>query len=304
MTISPEPVAVSDVLEELVALVGPLADGRRVRVAAGEPACERYVLADRQRLKQVLLNLLSNAVKYNRDGGSITIGCERVDGGRLRVSVSDTGYGIAPQYLDRLFRPFDRLGAEGGEVEGTGMGLALSKGLAEAMGGTLGAESTLDVGSRFWVDLALTDEPDGRLVEADLASVDPGNGAKPTILQIEDNASNIRLVEQILARRNGHSLISAMQGRLGLELARLHQPDLVLLDVHLPDMKGLEVLRLLKTYPETRAIPVVVLSADATKGQMARFAAGGASDYLTKPLDVAQFVALVDSLLSDGQDQR
>ena len=297
MTISPEPVEIADVLAELIALVGPLADGRRIQVETSNTDCGCHVRADRQRLKQVLLNVLSNAVKYNREGGSITIGCTRVSSDLLRVSVSDTGYGIAPEYLARIFRPFDRLGQDGGDIEGTGMGLAVSKGLVEAMGGAMGVESTLDVGSTFWVDLELIEAPlewDARIPEA---APHATAGVGRTILQIEDNEPNVRLVEQIVSRRTPHRVMGARQGRSGLDQARRHRPDLILLDAHLPDMHGLEVLRLLRTYPETRDVPVVVLSADATKGQVASFLAAGADAYLTKPLDVVQFLATLEETL-------
>jgi PAS domain S-box-containing protein len=189
MTRSLEPVAVTELLADLVTLVGPLAADRGVRVEAAEESSDYHVLADRQRLKQVLLNLLSNAVKYNRDGGSIAITCRELGNARLRVAVADTGYGIAPEYLERLFRPFDRLGAEGGAIEGNGMGLALSKGLVEAMGGSIGAESTVDAGSTFWVELELADVPRERSARTPSgvpeAYDDP---ARRTILRVEERA--------------------------------------------------------------------------------------------------------------------
>jgi len=302
MTISPEPVAVGDLLDELIALIGPLADGRMVTLDATDATCAFYVLADRQRLKQVLLNLLANAVKYNRDGGSVMVRCGLTGDDRLRVSVADTGYGIAPEHLDRLFQPFERLGAEQGAVEGTGMGLALSKGLVQAMGGSIGVTSTLDVGSTFWIEFALVEGPVDRYERTIPAAADETASAhaRSLILQIEDNVSNLKLVERIIKRRPGTELISAIQGRLGIELAREHRPDLILLDLHLPDMTGHEVLRLIKTYPETRHVPVIVLSADATKTQVDRLIDAGAFGYLTKPLDVAEFLRIVDRATRDG----
>ena len=299
MTISPEPVAVGDLLDDLVALVGPLGDGRGVTVDASEATCARHVLADRQRLKQVLLNLLSNAIKYNREGGSVSVHCA-ARGDQLRLAVADTGFGIPPERLDRLFRPFERLGAEQGSVEGTGMGLALSKGLVEAMGGRIGVESALGVGSTFWVELALTEGP---LERYDRTHRSPEGSPEPAgdrrvVLHIEDNLPNLKLVERILARRPELSVLTAMQGRLGLELAREHRPDVILLDLHLPDLSGAEVLSLLRTYPETRAIPVIVVSADATKTQITRLTEAGAFGYLTKPLDVGEFLGFVDQALA------
>jgi PAS domain S-box-containing protein len=302
LTLSPEPVAVGDLLDELSALVGPMADGRRIALRAGGATCTRHVMADRQRLKQVLLNLLSNAVKYNREGGSVTLCCRRSGSNRLRISVADTGYGIAPELMERLFVPFERLGAEHSAVEGTGMGLALSKGLMEAMGGSIGVESRLDEGSTFWVELALAADPVRRYDETRRAL--PGAGAAPTgrrvILMIEDNLSNQKLVERIVAHRPGAELVSTIQGGLGLELARLHRPDVILLDLHLPDIPGRDVLRALKASPELRHVPVVVVSADATPGQINRLRGDGAFAYLTKPLDVSEFLAVLDEALAAG----
>jgi CheY-like chemotaxis protein/anti-sigma regulatory factor (Ser/Thr protein kinase) len=301
MTISLEAVAVGDLLLELSALVGPLADARRVTLDTSQATLAGFALADRQRLKQVLLNLLSNAVKYNREGGSVTVQCEPVGDDRLRIAVVDTGYGIAPEHLERLFRPFDRLGAEQGSTEGTGMGLALSKGLVEAMGGSIGVQSTLDVGSTFWLELASAEGPLERYerIHPQAAEGEEPGPARHVILQIEDNLSNLKLVERIVQRRPGIELLAVTQGGLGIELARQHSPNLILLDLHLPDMPGQEVLRLLQSYPETRLVPVVVLSADATKTKIARLMESGAFAYLTKPLDVADFLAVIDRAFDD-----
>jgi PAS domain S-box-containing protein len=294
MSMSREPVAVAEVVGELAAIVRPLAKARSISLDVQPAMGPLTVMADRQRLNQVLLNLLSNAVKYNRDGGFIRVEVLQAGEGRSRIVVTDTGYGIKPEYADRLFRPFDRLGAEQSTVEGTGMGLAVSKALAEAMGGRLGMSTTLDVGSSFWIEL---DHCDSHADGYDVAVADGDAEAAPTslvILHIEDNASNVRLVERIVARRRGINVLSAPQGRLGIELARQHRPGLILLDLHLPDMPGLEVLRLLMAYPETRDIPVVVLSADRTGSRPAQAIDAGAHGFLGKPLDVTEFLALVD----------
>ncbi len=301
MTISPEPVALEDLLGEVTGLVGPLSADRSITVEPLDPACARHVLADRQRLKQVLLNLLSNAIKYNRDGGSIRVSCSLVSPERLRIAVDDRGYGIAPEQMDRLFRPFDRLGAEQGQIEGTGMGLALSKGLMEAMGGRIGVESTPGVGSTFWVELQPVDGPVAlyeRAREPDVEQTPAAvSGTRRVVLHVEDNLSNLQLVERILERRPGIELQSAMQGRLAIELAQRLRPDLILLDAQLPDLPGLEVLHRLRADPGTRAIPVVVVSADATPAQIRRFTEDGAFGYLTKPFDVARFLEIIDSVL-------
>lgn len=298
LALSSEPVSVADALNEAVDLVRPLARGRNVELRVDD-ANGLHVLADRQRLKQVLLNLLSNGVKYNRDGGRVHVGWERAPEDRLRITVLDTGRGFAPDVRQRVFSPFDRLGAEGSEVEGTGLGLALSKGLVEAMGGTISMQSQVGSGSVFTVELRLVEPPVQRY-ERELGT-DDGQGwpapTERTILCIEDNTSNLQLIERIFHRRPGVRLLSAIQGGLGLELARDHRPDLILLDLHLPDISGEEVLRRLRKDPVTSRIPVVIISADATPGQIKRLLAAGADDYLTKPLDVRRFVQVVDGML-------
>ncbi len=302
MTISAEPIEVASLLDELVALIGPLADERSITIDATRTGCDAHVLADRQRLRQVLVNLLANAVKYNREGGSVTVACAVVASDRLRISVTDTGYGIPSDQLERLFRPFERLGSDPSSVEGTGLGLALSRGLIEAMGGRIGVDSELDRGSTFWFELGLVEGPletyeNGRQDE-DL-SVGASTGRTYKVLHIEDNLSNLKLVERIIARRPDIELISASQGRLGIDLARQHRLDVILLDLHLPDMPGREILHRLRSYPETRDTPVIVISADATKTQIASLMADGATGYLTKPIDVRAFFELVDTVLVD-----
>jgi CheY-like chemotaxis protein/anti-sigma regulatory factor (Ser/Thr protein kinase) len=262
---------------------------------------QRYITADRQRLKQVVLNLLSNAVKYNRPGGAVDVICSLEDGGRMRIAVKDTGIGIAPEYLGRVFSPFERLGADETPVEGTGLGLALSKRLVEAMDGTMGLTTARGVGSTFWLELPLAVSQD-ELAAPALADLPPavnGNGAAATILYIEDNLSNLRLIERLLARWPDVDLLTAMQGRLGLDLAREHQPDVVLLDLHLPDMLGDQVLQELRSDPRTQDMAVVMVSADATPGQVARLLSAGAQAYLTKPIDVKQFFDVLEHLLQE-----
>jgi CheY-like chemotaxis protein len=257
------------------------------------------VQADAQRLKQVLVNLLSNAIKYNCRGGTITLSCVDRPQNRLRVAVTDTGAGIAAEQIARLFTPFERLDAEQRGVEGTGLGLALSRGLVELMGGTLGVESAVGVGTTFWIELHRAAAP--HLLQAPEVAEDAApcasTGLAHTLLLIEDNQANVALMESILAQRPDVTLLTAPQARLGLDLARRHHPHLILLDVHLPDMRGDEVLRGLKDDPATREIPVVVVSADATREQEDRLLATGAHAYLTKPLDVRHFLHVVDAVL-------
>ena len=308
LSLSPEAVLADDVLSETFELVQPLArEGRINMIGNRAGTCDVYVFADRQRLKQILLNLLSNAIKYNRAGGSVSVQCEQV-GNRLRINVIDTGHGIHSDNLDRLFVPFERLGAERGDVEGTGIGLALSRRLAQAMGGEIAVESTFGRGSTFTVELPVVEGPVERYHRLAPATAQPAAAdrqeATQTIVYIEDNLSNLRLVERILERRGGIELVAAMQGRLGLDLARQHRPLAVILDLHLPDIDGEDVLHELRDDPATASTPVIILSADATPGQLQRLLSAGARAYFTKPLDVRELLALIEELLDESAAAR
>jgi PAS domain S-box-containing protein len=304
--LSLEPVRLDTVLQEVLVLSRPLAAQAAVSLTAVRVPKTVFVRADRQRLVQVLLNLVTNAVKYNRPGGAVWVEWETVpaaeDGEpRLRLRVRDTGRGIAPEQREHLFVPFERLGAEFTEVEGTGLGLALSRRLVEAMAGELALEHSGSEGSSFVLDLHVGDDPlDGLAHRATTAApaLDAGAPcAAVTLLYVEDNLANLTLVESILESRPGWRTIPALQGRLGAELAREHEPDLVLLDLHLPDVQGDEVLRRLRADVRTAHIPVVMISADATPRTIERLRAQGADAYLTKPLDVDEFLSTIDRLL-------
>jgi PAS domain S-box-containing protein len=291
LSLSLEPVEVEELALESIDLIAPSASTRRIAVRwNGDDGASLYALADRQRLKQVLLNLLSNAVKYTPPEGEaiVTVGAPN---GRVRVEVADTGPGIPPEQRDRLFVPFERLGTD--VAEGTGLGLALSKGLVEAMGGRIGMRDRPGGGSVFWVELAPAEPPAMTTTPRAHDQAPDADGDARTVLYIEDNPVNMKLVERVLARRPGTRLLQAMQGRLGIELAREHQPDLVLLDAHLPDMHGEEVLRQLREDPATREIPVVVISADAMPDRVSKLLAAGARAYLTKPLEVRRLLKLI-----------
>jgi PAS domain S-box-containing protein len=299
MTISPEPVHIREVLSDAAALIEPQAAKRKVRVDVGI-GCDTFVTADRQRLKQVLLNLLSNAVKYNRDGGSVTVRCFDADDGFTRIEVTDTGPGIQPDALARLFQPFERLDAEG-TVEGTGIGLALSKGLVELMNGRIGAASEPGTGSTFWLELPPAVEPKiERAKIAVMAEPAPEQVETKTVLYVEDNPSNISLVRMILEQRPAIDLLTATRGADAIALARAQGDiDLILLDLHLTDMSGIDVATALHADAATQEIPIVIISADATPGHNERLAAAGAREYLTKPLDVRLFLETVDRILSE-----
>ena len=303
LRLSMEPVSLADVVGDAVGMVRPLAAASGVRIDGLGGGGEQHVRADRQRLKQVMVNLLANAVKYNREGGDVSVTGEAVSDGRIRLVVADTGIGIAEHDLARLFSPFERLGAEQSDVEGTGLGLALTKQLVKAMGGETGATSQTGVGSSFWVELSVVDAPAEQPAETLPPTVVPAplSSRERTVLYVEDNPSNVKLVERIVARRPEVTLLVAMQGRIALELAREHQPSLILLDLHLPDMSGEEVLARLRAEPRTSATPVVVLSADATPGQVQRLRANGATDYLTKPFDISRLLAVIDGAWSADQ---
>jgi PAS domain S-box-containing protein len=300
LPLSPEPVCVGDAVQRVLDLARPLATAAGIELdVAGAGLYPEHVWADNQRLQQVLLNLVSNGIKYNGAGGRLTVACEAAADRRLRLSVADRGPGIAPELQARLFQPFDRLGAERRGVEGTGLGLVLSKRLVEAMGGTIGVRSTPGEGSTFWVELVQAENPVDRheLTEPTTVLARSTAARNGTVLYVEDNLSNLRLVERTLALRPAVKLIPAMQGRLGLALARQHRPDLILLDLHLPDISGEQVLGEVQGDPALGQTPVIILSADATPGQVQRLHAAGVRGYLTKPLDVRQLLALLDETL-------
>ncbi|MEY2501967.1 MAG: hypothetical protein QOI07_2301 [Verrucomicrobiota bacterium] len=299
LQLSVEPVALTQVLEEALNLMRPLAADRAMELVIDEDLeKDLHLLADRQRLKQVLLNLLTNAVKYTAVGGRVRVSVERPRSTITRLVVTDTGAGIAAEKLARLFTPFDRLGVEQSGVEGTGLGLALCQRLMHAMGGEIGVESIVGKGSAFWIELPAVDSPLNALPKRRDAVKDDAFAAEGgKILYIEDNLSNLTLVEQMLAEQPHIELLTAMQGGLGLDLARKHLPDLILLDLHLPDLRGYEVLARLRQDQRTRHIPVVVISADATARQIQRLMAAGARNYLTKPLDISEFFRIIDETM-------
>jgi PAS domain S-box-containing protein len=295
-----EPVALAPVLREAVGLVRPLAQQHGVALVEMPCAEDAFVHADRQRLVQVLLNLLSNAIKYNRPGGFVRLGCTasgEPHGSGWVVRVEDSGNGIPADRAEELFTPFARLGAEQTEVEGTGLGLALSRRLCEAMGGALTLESSGAAGSVFRVELGGAESPLQALEDTGTFAVSHAEHGAATLLYVEDNLANLSLVETILLARPKWRVLPALQGGLGVELAREHRPDLILLDLHLPDVPGDEVLRRLRSDPRTATIPVVVVSADATPASFERLQQAGADAYVTKPIDVDEFLRVVGQFM-------
>jgi PAS domain S-box-containing protein len=290
-SINLEPVDIAATVDDTIGLLRPLAMDKGVRVTA-ESTIRLEAIADPKRLQQVLLNLVSNAVKYNRPGGGVRVSWAPDNLGRARVVVADTGPGIAADLLERLFVPFDRLGAEAAGIEGTGLGLPLSKSLVETMGGTIDVTSEPGLGTTFTVDLPTAPATN----ETPLALPTP-NAPIAHVLYIEDNLVNLQLVRHVLATRPGIELIPAMRGQAGLDLARTTTLDLILLDLNLPDMTGEDVLHQLQNNPTTTDLPVVVMSADAEPGRIALLQALGAVDYLTKPIDVHELLAIVDHVL-------
>jgi CheY-like chemotaxis protein len=287
---------VDEVIEETLDLIRPLAMDHQISLDE-TTRTGLYVAADRQKLKQVLLNLLSNGVKYNRNGGRVKLQA-LVLTEQVRITVEDTGMGVPGHRLDQVFEPFERLGAERSGIEGTGLGLALCKALMEAMGGTIGLESEPDEGSRFWIELPLTlleTQQEDQLVEP--WEVSAAVGDRKTVLYIEDNLPNLSLVERILATRPHIELLVATEGETGIELAVKHRPDVVLLDLNLPDIHGAEVLKRLKGESSTNEIRVVVLSADATSARADLLLREGANAYLSKPIDVHRLLGILDKEL-------
>lgn len=300
LSLSLEPVLVHSIIEETSQLMAPIAAERSIRIIQHCARPALAVRADRQRLSQVLVNLMSNAVKYNRQGGMITISCREEGTGQASIIVSDTGPGISPENIERIFIPFERLGAEQTAVEGTGIGLSLTKALTEAMGGQLTASSVLGQGSAFTVSLPRA--PD--LVHVPVPGLAPASrtagphapaGASVSILCIEDNPANVEVVSRFLRGRPNTRLWSEASGRAGIEYAVREMPDLILLDLHLPDLHGDQVLSELKAEPATAAIPVVVLSADASEGVIRRLLAHGAHAYFAKPIELAELGELLDT---------
>ena len=301
VALSMEPVALQEILAECESMVAPLAGQRGIRLLFPEE-CKTHVTADRTRLKQILLNLLSNANKYNPQGGAVVAHRSPSGPGLLRISVQDTGMGLQPEQVRSLFQPFNRLGQESGAEEGTGIGLVVTKRLVELMGGTIGVTSSLGVGSMFWIELKATDPVPSR-VEGAVERVVPaaaGHGVdEPSlILYVEDNPANLKLVEEIISFRPDLRLLSAPDGHLGIELARAHHPDIILMDINLPGVNGIDALKLLRNDPRTADIPVIALTANAMPRDVEKGLAAGFFRYLIKPINIDEFTEAINSTMA------
>ena len=299
--LSLEPIPLDDVLYECQAMMEAQTLQHGIRLTFPQPDVPRFVWADQTRLKQIIINLLSNAIKYNKDKGSVIVTCTDVDNDRIRISFRDTGDGLEPEKISQLFQPFNRLGQEARGVAGTGIGLVVTKQLTELMDGTLGVESTVGVGSVFWVELRSSAAPGLIVRKAEAITTLPPQPrfgkSHHTLLYIEDNPANMKLVEQLIALRSDIELFTAINGTLGVELARSIQPDVILMDINLPGISGLEALQILRGDQSTTHIPVIALSANAMLRDIELGIQAGFFQYLTKPIKVKEFMETLNVAL-------
>jgi len=301
-SMSLEPVSLGEVLLECQGMVEGQAEKREIQLAFPTFDVPCYVVADRTRLKQILINLLSNGIKYNREQGILEVSYTRILPGSIRIEIRDTGAGLPQDMLEQLFQPFNRLGQETSGEEGTGIGLVVAKKLIEMMGGAIGVESTIGVGTVFWFELKVGIQPQFECAPADLeipalAPVE-GEAAVRTLLYVEDNPANLSLVERLIARRPELRLLTALTGRLGIEMAHLHQPEVILMDINLPDINGIEALHAMRNDPASAHIPVIAISANAMPHDLARGLQAGFFEYLTKPIKVKEFTETLNKALS------
>jgi signal transduction histidine kinase/ActR/RegA family two-component response regulator len=304
-TMSREPVSLAEVMLECRAMIEPQAQKRGIAMSFPRFDLPCFVNADRTRIKQVLINLLFNAIKYNRPGGAVSIDFTLGLPETIRISVRDTGAGMAPEQMAQLFQPFNRIGKQGGAEEGTGIGLVVTKRLVELMGGSIGADSTVGEGSVFWIELAVTVAPQFAAQEAEQAALAPAQASQGmplrTLLYVEDNPANLELVEQLIARRPELRLLSAAEGNLGIEYARAYQPEVILMDINLPGISGIEAMKILRADPATACIPIIALSANAVPRDIQAGLEAGFFDYLTKPIKVTQFMEALDLALKSSK---
>ncbi|MDH5749034.1 MAG: ATP-binding protein, partial [Rhodospirillales bacterium] len=306
MTLSLEAVSARHAIDECLSLIAGRADERGVKII--DQTTDGYLptlSTDYTRFKQVLLNLLTNAIKYNREGGTVSLDCRPASDGMARIIVTDTGEGIPADKWDGLFRPFDRLGREAGEIEGTGIGLTISKKIIELLGGSIGFESEEGKGSAFWIDVPLStvQELTPGIVKAKESpvsdkAVNTVNRA-PLILYIEDNPANLMFMEKMIKQLSDMNLISARTAEAGIELAKEREPDLILMDINLPGMSGIEAMKELRRNEKTRDIPVVAVTAAAMTHNVEAGKQAGFKAYLTKPLDLGEAMNTIEKFVAD-----
>ena len=300
LSLSREPVSLIDVMRESQAMIEAQAQQRGIHLNFLPFDNTWFANADRTRVKQVLINLLSNAIKYNSEQGTIEVKCTARTPERIRISIKDSGAGLPPEKLVQLFQPFNRLGQETGTEEGTGIGLVVTKQLVELMGGTIGVESTVGVGSEFWIELIRDDTPQlaaGHMMPSELEAQTQGNAALRTLLYVEDNPANLMLVKQIIEGHPHIRMLSACDGNLGIALARAHLPEVILMDINLPGISGIQALKILSKDPATAHIPVIALSANAMPRDIEKGLAAGFFRYLTKPIKINEFMNALDDAL-------
>jgi CheY-like chemotaxis protein len=308
LSVSPESVSLAEVMVECQSLSQGQAQDRGITMTFPQFDVPCFIHCDRTRLKQIIINLLSNAIKYNREHGTVDVQYTAGAPGRIRISITDTGAGLSPEKLAQLFQPFNRLGQEAGNQEGTGIGLVVARQLIELMGGVIGVESTVGVGSMFWFELMAAAEPqfDAGSAKATAPAQSPAHNDNlvHTVLYVEDNPANLMLVEQLIARRPDLSLLSAATGKLGVELARANLPEVILMDINLPDLSGLEVLEILQEDPVTAHIPIVAVSANAMPYDIEKGLKAGFFQYLTKPIKVNEFMDTLNTALELPRDTK
>ncbi|MDO8466514.1 MAG: PAS domain S-box protein, partial [Gallionella sp.] len=300
LSLSQEPVELIDVILECQAMIEPQAQQRDIKLTFLPFDETWFARADRTRVKQVLINLLSNAIKYNREHGTVEVKCTESTPERLRISVKDSGAGLPPEKLAQLFQPFNRLGQEASGEQGTGIGLVVTKQLIELMGGTIGMESTVGVGSEFWIELIRDVTPQlvaENALPAEPALPYPGNVTPRTLLYVEDNPANLMLVEQIIEDHPHLRMLSARDGKQGIALAGAHRPDVILMDINLPGLSGFQALKLLRADPRTTHIPVLAISANAMPRDIEKGMEAGFFRYLTKPININEFMNALDDAL-------
>jgi PAS domain S-box-containing protein len=306
--LSHEPVSMAEVIVECQKMIGPQAQQRGIHMIFPKLDKSYFINADRTRVKQILINLLSNAIKYNTLQGTVEVKCSEIVPGRIRVSIKDTGAGLSPEKIEQLFQAFNRLGQESGGEEGTGIGLVVAKRLVEMMGGVIGVESTVGMGSMFWFEFILVEAPSLSMEEIDVAIMAqphvPCASRQHTVLYVEDNPTNLQLVKKIIARQPNISLLTAVDGYSGIEIARTAQPDVILMDINMPGMNGFEALKILQSDPTTAHITVLALTANAMSRDIKHGMEAGFFRYITKPIMVNELLEALNVALEFADIRR